>query len=225
MTTGNGWSEMCKRKWIFRQLILVFSHRNKIRNEQSHTDPTRTVGANISWLYIYRANVTGIHYEYSGEKNSMTTTHDRTYGANEFPPQRLKSTVEDDNCGLTTMKTDFIYKRISSPVVVSHYMCTRCLSHISLFDRQSDCRILSAVSKRGTKSSPIIRVTSWVLISRISRKWRIANPSECTLLQKFQWTLSPPRIPSSPARERHRPNHANPHHDQTEYKLYNLFYI
>merc|ERR1711970_683743 len=65
----------------------------------------------------YRPNENGIHYEYSGEKNSMTTTHDRTYGANEFPPQRLKSTVEDDNCGLTTMKTDFIYKRISSPVV------------------------------------------------------------------------------------------------------------
>ena len=49
----------------------------------------------------------------------MTTTHDRTYGADEFPPQRLKTTVEDDKCGLTTMKTDFIYKRISSPVVVS----------------------------------------------------------------------------------------------------------
>ena len=63
-------------------------------------------------------SIKGIHYELS-EKTSMTTTHDRTYQLDEFPPNRTVNRPEDENNGESTMKTDYSYKRISDPAMVS----------------------------------------------------------------------------------------------------------
>lgn len=49
----------------------------------------------------------------------MTTTHDRTYQLDEFPPNRTVNRPEDENNGESTMKTDYSYKRISDPAMVS----------------------------------------------------------------------------------------------------------
>ena len=49
----------------------------------------------------------------------MTTTHDRTYQLDEFPPNRTVHRPEDENNGESTMKTDYSYKRISDPAMVS----------------------------------------------------------------------------------------------------------
>jgi len=64
----------------------------------------------------YRPQENGIHYELS-EKTSMTTTHDRTYQLDEFPPNRTVDRAEDENNGESTMKTDYSYKRIDSPAM------------------------------------------------------------------------------------------------------------
>ena len=48
----------------------------------------------------------------------MTTTHDRTYQLDEFPPNRTVNRPEDENNGESTMKTDYSYKRIDSPAMV-----------------------------------------------------------------------------------------------------------
>ena len=55
----------------------------------------------------------------------MTTTHDRTYQLDEFPPNRTVNRPEDENNGESTMKTDYSYKRISDPAMVSCLIPTR----------------------------------------------------------------------------------------------------
>ena len=55
----------------------------------------------------------------------MTTTHDRTYQLDEFPPNRTVNRPEDENNGESTMKTDYSYKRISDPAMVSFLIPTR----------------------------------------------------------------------------------------------------
>ena len=49
----------------------------------------------------------------------MTTTHDRTYQLDEFPPNRTVQRPENTNNGESTMKTDYSYKRINDPAMVS----------------------------------------------------------------------------------------------------------
>ena len=49
----------------------------------------------------------------------MTTTHDRTYQLDEFPPNRTVHRPENENNGESTMKTDYSYKRINDPAMVS----------------------------------------------------------------------------------------------------------